>query len=156
MTAIDAKTSTAQSFRARSPWIGGDLQTLRNFLTGKPADLSAWPGRPLTLGMKDGSGDALAAKLHGEPGPDRPLLVLIHGLTGCEDSKHVRTAAAHALSQGYAVLRLNLRGAAPQASAGALSRRAQRRSRGRAEGAQRAGSLGLRRRTFPDRLFSRR
>jgi predicted alpha/beta-fold hydrolase len=113
MTAIDAKTSTAQSFRARSPWIGGDLQTLRNFLTGKPADLSAWPGRPLTLGMKDGSGDALAAKLHGEPGPDRPLLVLIHGLTGCEDSKHVRTAAAHALSQGYAVLRLNLRGAAP-------------------------------------------
>ncbi|MEJ2027674.1 MAG: hypothetical protein P8X52_09590 [Limibacillus sp.] len=117
MTAIDAKTSTAQSFRARSPWIGGDLQTLRNFLTGKPADLSAWPGRPLTLGMKDGSGDALAAKLHGEPGPDRPLLVLIHG---------------------------------------ALSRRAQRRSRGRAEGAQRAGSLGLRRRTFPDRLFSRR
>ena len=113
MTTRDAQDPAAESFRARSPWIGGDLQTLRNFLTGRPADLSPWPERALTLPVKDGSADALAAKLHGEPGVDRPLLVLIHGLTGCEDSHHIRTAAAYALSQGFAVLRLNLRGATP-------------------------------------------
>ena len=113
MTLEPENDTAADVFRARSPWIGGDLQTLRNFLVGRPADLSAWPGRALTLPLRDGSGDSLAAKLHGEPGPSTPLLVLIHGLTGCEDSLHLRTAARHALTQGYAVLRLNLRGAPP-------------------------------------------
>ncbi len=113
MTLDAANDAAADDFRARSPWIGGDLQTLRNFLVGRPADLSAWPERALTLPLRDGSGDSLAAKLHGDPGPGAPLLVLIHGLTGCEDSLHVRTAARHALTEGYAVLRLNLRGAPP-------------------------------------------
>ncbi len=113
MTGIETLEQDAADFRARSPWIGGDLQTLRNFLVGRAADLSAWPERALVLPLNDGSGDALCAKLHREPGPERPLLVLIHGLTGCEDSHHLRDAAAHALEQGYAVLRLNLRGAAP-------------------------------------------
>ncbi len=45
--------------------------------------------------------------------PPRPLVVLVHGLTGCEESFYVLNTAAHLLALGYAVLRLNLRGAGP-------------------------------------------
>ncbi len=102
------------AFRARAPWLGGDLQTLRNYIHGRPADLSPWPGRRLELPLGDASGDRLAAMLH-DPGaePGRPFAVLIHGLTGCEDSSYIRASARHLLEQGYPVLRLNLRGAGP-------------------------------------------
>jgi len=102
------------AFRARSPWLGGDLQTLRNYLRGRPADLSSWPGRRLELPLGDGSGDRLAAMLHDPDGESaRPLAVLIHGLTGCEDSSYIRATARYLLEQGFPVLRLNLRGAGP-------------------------------------------
>lgn len=42
-----------------------------------------------------------------------PLIVLIHGLTGCEDSTYVRRAAQFHLLRGRKALRLNLRGAKP-------------------------------------------
>jgi predicted alpha/beta-fold hydrolase len=108
-----AAERAAESFRARGPWIGGDLQTLRNYLVGRPADLSAWPERALILEMADGSGDRLLAKLQCEPSAKTPLAVLLHGLTGCEDSLYLRNSARALLQDGYAVLRLNLRGAAP-------------------------------------------
>jgi hypothetical protein len=65
--------------------------------------------------MADGSGDRLAALLE-EPDGDadsRPLVVLIHGLAGSEESAYLITSSAHLLSQGHRVLRLNLRGAGP-------------------------------------------
>ncbi len=37
-------------------------------------------------------------------------MVLVHGLTGCENSSHILNAARHLLDRGYRVLRLNLRG----------------------------------------------
>jgi hypothetical protein len=40
-------------------------------------------------------------------------VVLIHGLSGCEDSIYVRASARFWLSLGYPVLRLNLRGSQP-------------------------------------------
>jgi predicted alpha/beta-fold hydrolase len=58
--------------------------------------------------------------------PSAPLIVLIHGLTGCEDSTYVRRAAHFHLLRGRTVLRLNLRGAGP--------------SRGLAKGNYHAGS----------------
>ena len=100
-------------FSARGFWIGGDLQTLRNYLVGRPADLSAWPERRLEIDLADGSGDRILAKLHGDPGPEQPLAVLLHGLTGCEDSLYIRRSARTLLEAGYAVLRMNHRGAAP-------------------------------------------
>jgi predicted alpha/beta-fold hydrolase len=102
-------------FRARAPWWGGDLQTLRNSLSRAWTDLGAYPGERLFLPMRDGSGDTLVAQHH-RPGcrsGDRPLAVLIHGLTGCEDSTYVRASARHLLELGYPVLRINLRGAGP-------------------------------------------
>jgi predicted alpha/beta-fold hydrolase len=87
------------------------LQTLRNFLVGRGIRLGA-PER-LVLPLADGSGDRLAAALNRpEPrAPTRPLLVLVHGLTGGEDSTNIRASAAYLLGLGYPVLRLNLRGA---------------------------------------------
>lgn len=98
-------------FFARAPWWGGDLQTLRNYLVRRHAPLLA-PER-LHLPMRDGSGDRLAAALHrpAGAGPRRPLVVLIHGLTGTEQSHYMVKTAAHLLRQGFTVLRLNLRGA---------------------------------------------
>ena len=103
------------TFEPRPPWIGGDLQTLRNqLLPVCRGYLSSWPSETLELTMADGSGDRLVARLH-RPLDDtgRPLVVLIHGLTGCEDSHYIRASTRHLLGLGWPVLRLNLRGAGP-------------------------------------------
>src|SRR5688572_27641093 len=52
-------------FVPRFPWIGGDLQTLRNFMR-PPADdlLAPWPGEVLSFPMKDDTGDLLLGTLH--------------------------------------------------------------------------------------------
>lgn len=97
-------------FRERAPWFGGDLQTLRNIIIGGPPELSR--GERLLLAMPDG--DLLAARLD-RPTRDAgaPLIVLTHGLAGSESSPHGVATARYLVSQGWPVLRLNLRGAAP-------------------------------------------
>lgn len=102
------------AFRPRFPWLTGDLQTLRNYLLKPYWDLSPWPETPLVFDVSDGSGDRLLAKLH-EPAAEtrRPLAMLVHGLTGCEDSSYIRRIALTLLQAGYPVLRLNLRSAGP-------------------------------------------
>ena len=102
------------AFRSRWPWWGRDLQTMRNFLLRRTISLDAYPGTRISFPTHDGSGDCLLGMLHrpaGETG--RPLAILIHGLTGSEDSGYLRVSAAHLLGLGYPVLRLNLRGAGP-------------------------------------------
>jgi uncharacterized protein len=105
-------------FLARPPWWGGDLQTLHNYLRPPRLNLDPYPGERLEFPMNDGSGDVLLAALNRpaaipEDGRRRPLAILIHGLTGCEDSSYVMTSARHLLDRGYPVMRLNLRGAGP-------------------------------------------
>lgn len=71
-------------------------------------------GVRLSLPIGDGTGDALSGLLHKPPeDKDKPLVVLIHGLTGDEDSTNIVTSAAWHLGRGHPVLRLNLRGAGP-------------------------------------------
>ncbi|MDJ0972453.1 MAG: alpha/beta fold hydrolase [Kiloniellales bacterium] len=100
-------------FVPRFPWLGGDLQTLRNFVVRPRHDLAPWPARRIDLALDDGSGDRLLAVLHENRDTAGPLVVLVHGLTGCQDSFYVLGTARHFLGQGYPVLRLNLRGAGP-------------------------------------------
>lgn len=102
------------AFAPRAPWWGGDLQTLRNYVGRQRDPLVGFPGERLALALRDGSGDRLAAMLNAPAGAtERPLLLLIHGLTGTEDSPYIRSSAAAALAASYPVLRLNLRGAGP-------------------------------------------
>jgi len=99
------------AFTDRAPWWGGDLQTLRNQIMERQ---SALPSRPyrLVFQTSDGSGDQLTGTLERPLGPQSgPLIVLIHGLTGSEDSVYVRESARFHLVRGRPVLRLNLRGA---------------------------------------------
>lgn len=97
-------------FRQRPPWLGADLQTLRNFLLGPAPDLPG--GEKLLLALRDG--DRLAARLDR---PDietaKPLIVLIHGLTGSQHSETVVAATRYGVAQGWPVLRLNLCGTTP-------------------------------------------
>ncbi|MBI3452670.1 MAG: alpha/beta fold hydrolase [Rhodospirillales bacterium] len=64
--------------------------------------------------MRDGSGDRLIGEL-GQPRDTakKPLVVLIHGLSGCADSLYIQATAAVFLAQGYPVLRLNMSGVGP-------------------------------------------
>jgi len=101
-------------FRARGPWWGPDLQTLRNALVAPRIDLTRYPGERLALPVADGSGDALVGLLQMPAiATEKPLAVLVHGLSGSEDSAYMISTAGTLLDEGYSVLRLNLRGAGP-------------------------------------------
>ena len=105
---------TFPAFRSRAPWWGRDLQTMRSAILSLPTQLPDPPGERIRFPLADGSGDVLLGMLHMPPGgSDRPLVMLIHGLTGSEDSSYVVASARHFLSLDYPVLRLNLRGAGP-------------------------------------------
>lgn len=105
-------------FHARFPWLGGDLQTLKNTLRFTPPDFSGYLSVRHTLALRDGSGDALWALLNMPREDDgRPVIILIHGLTGGELSRNIQVSAAYHLSRGFPVLRLNLRNAGPSLGA---------------------------------------
>jgi predicted alpha/beta-fold hydrolase len=101
-------------FVPKLPWLGGDLQTVRNFLRPPGDILAPWPGERMTFAMKDETGDELTGLLH-RPSEERgrPLVLLLHGLTGSEESSYLRVSARELLQEGYPVLRLNWRGAGP-------------------------------------------
>ncbi len=96
------------------PWIGGDLQTLRNYMRPPGDILAPWPGEVVRFAMKDGTGDELVGTLH-RPAEEqgKPLVLLMHGLTGSEESSYLRKTARELLGVGHPVLRLNWRGAGP-------------------------------------------
>jgi predicted alpha/beta-fold hydrolase len=103
------------AFRPRAPWLGPDLQTLRNVLRGPALQMpEAALSQRLELPMRDGSSDRLVAELclpGYAPRSEGPLIVLIHGLGGSSGSPYVHTSSAALLSRGDRVLKLNLRGA---------------------------------------------
>ena len=101
-------------FVPRAPWWGGDLQTLSGFFLPHRAPLADYPQERLILPLGDGSGDALSVALsRPKQEAGKPLVVLIHGLSGDEGSFYMKNSAAHLLARGYPVLRLNVRGAGP-------------------------------------------
>ncbi len=104
---------TDAQFRPRAPWWGGDLQTARNMLLGHRPDLSKFAAERILFPMPDATGDTLVGTLNTpvDGGGGRPLVVVLHGMTGHEDSLYIRECARHFLDEGYRVLRLNLRGA---------------------------------------------
>ena len=100
-------------FTAQAPWWGGDLQTLRNKFARPAIDLQGRSER-LHFALADGSGDRMLGMLDRPFNEAKgPLVILIHGLTGCEDSDYMRLSSAFHMVRGRKVLRLNLRGAGP-------------------------------------------
>lgn len=95
-------------FRPRSPWWGADLQTLRDTLRGIRLD----DRQAQALRLPVGEGASLLARLD-QPlqGRPRALVLLSHGLGGSSESEGPRRLAMALRHQGFAVLRLNLRGA---------------------------------------------
>lgn len=102
-------------FRPRFPWWGADLQTLANHLRAPRRDLTPHASRRLTVDLRDGTDDRLACSLDmpSRPRAGTPLTILIHGLTGSEESAYIHGMARRLLESGQRVLRLNLRGAGP-------------------------------------------
>lgn len=102
-------------FRPRFPWWGGDLQTVASRLQPAPVPLLPDRTERLVLPLNDGTGDTLLASLDRPAAPraGRPLVILIHGLTGDEGSRYMLSMARLLLDRGTTVLRLNLRGAGP-------------------------------------------
>lgn len=106
---------TLAPFSARPPWLGGDLQTLRNALRGPAAAPPAGGAQVLVFDAANGR-DRLSGLLD-RPRQDRgkPLAILVHGLTGEAEGALSLTSAAHLLDHGWRTLRLTLRGAAANA-----------------------------------------
>lgn len=101
-------------YRSRFPWWGADLQTIRSTVLGTPPVLDGSAEERLEFATRDGSGDVLLAALNRPAvGGERPLVILLHGLTGCETSRYVLASARRLLALGYPVMRLNLRGSGP-------------------------------------------
>ena len=95
-------------FRQRSPWIGADLQTLRDTL--RP--LRVPPDRAEVLPIPLAEGDQLVALLdRPDAGAPIGLVLVLHGLGGSGDGPGPRRLAQALAAAGFAVLRLNLRGA---------------------------------------------
>jgi len=104
------KIGIENDFEDRAPWIGPDLQTLRNFLLPQPRIETT--SNSIKLPMSDG--DILVASINmpADP-PKRPLIILVHGLTGSENSVNIISAANYLVQKSWRVLRLNLRGTIP-------------------------------------------
>ncbi|MCP9775067.1 alpha/beta fold hydrolase [Cyanobium sp. WAJ14-Wanaka] len=100
-------------FQQRWPWLGPDLQTLRD---------SVWPAclpadRGIARSIEIGPGEELIAfedRPWGaalSPGPPRGWVLLLHGLGGSSNRQGVRRQALALQAAGFGVWRLNLRGA---------------------------------------------
>lgn len=102
-------------FKPRFPWWGTDLQTLSVLLQSPASGMAPHESERICFPMPDRTGDILLGMLDRpvEPAAGRPLVILVHGLTGCEDSVYILSAARHLLDVGYTVLRHNVRGAGP-------------------------------------------
>jgi len=97
-------------YQDRLPWLGGDLQTLRNSFKRPPAPLV--PDERMLAPIDVG---AINLAVNRPPGPTDRALVLVHGLGGSEASIYMGDAARHFLARGFRVFRMNYRGVGPSA-----------------------------------------
>ncbi|SBO44355.1 alpha/beta fold hydrolase [Cyanobium sp. NIES-981] len=105
-----------EPFQPRFPWLGADLQTLRDSL--RPLALGPDRGTPHLFDLE--GGEHLMACLDppelGGASPEAPprgWVVVLHGLGGSSRRGGVRRLGQQLQAAGFAVLRLNLRGAGP-------------------------------------------
>jgi predicted alpha/beta-fold hydrolase len=103
----------AKSFRQRFPWWGGDLQTIA---TGRCPPPKIPDAQSKQMKFKLDEHNTLFAMLDSPvtpPDKDLPLVLLIHGVPGSQDSRYMLRMSSYLIKQGHRVLRLNLHGAGP-------------------------------------------
>lgn len=89
------------------PWIGGDLQTLRDWVF--PPVSGADSATEFTISLKDG--DSLTYRLEYPATIPKAVMIIVHGLGGSAQSQHARALSDDALASGYICMRVNMRGA---------------------------------------------
>jgi len=105
----------------RAPWWGADLQTLRQRLTRRTVTLLG-VSRRLDIAVRDRPGDRMSGVLHSPATPTgRPLIVVLHGVSGSENSAYMVETACFFVELGHPVLRMNLSGAGPSAETSSLT-----------------------------------
>lgn len=106
-------------------WANGHLQTGADRILRRRIDLAGLAAEePMVIPLADGTDDALAVRVHrprsgrAQAGPAGagPVVLLVHGLGGSVDSSYVRWSALGLLRAGYAVARVDLRGAGESAA----------------------------------------
>ncbi|WP_269623207.1 serine aminopeptidase domain-containing protein [Prochlorococcus marinus] len=105
-------------FKERLPWIGGDLQTLRDTFVDDRIHLSDEDPIKIQVPSKLNSistKEYLIAFLNKPPKSQqiKGLVLMIHGLGGSSRRRGLRRMAFSLIESGFAVLRVNLRGASP-------------------------------------------
>ena len=105
-------------FKQRFPWLGGDLQTLRDTFVEDTLPLEQGevihidvPRIPNGLDCKGKLIAFLDKPLNAKD--IRGLVLMLHGLGGSSQRRGLRRMANTLIEAGFAVLRLNLRGADP-------------------------------------------
>jgi predicted alpha/beta-fold hydrolase len=101
---------TPTPFRPYPLTSGGHRQTLLGYMLRRPL---RWTRPADDVVVDAGGGVRLLVRASWQPGPReaRPLVVLVHGLSGCDQSTHAVAAARHAWARGWHVWRMNMRGA---------------------------------------------
>ncbi|MEM9289265.1 MAG: alpha/beta fold hydrolase [Pseudomonadota bacterium] len=114
MTAFDAAyvalKTDLETRKERFPWLGGDLQTLRNTFLRPSIDLSAWPSEKLEITLDD-AGDKTWAFHHRAGAQPRATATIIHGLGGDASGIGIAYLTSALLADGFDVVRVNLRAA---------------------------------------------
>lgn len=109
---LKKNTEIAQPFRAKFPWLGADLQTLRN-------SFAKCPVIPIVhkriLAPIEGDQQAINISVtYPDAGTENGrAILLVHGLGGDEDSFYKVSAANSFLKGGWSVYRMNFRGVGP-------------------------------------------
>ncbi len=109
-----------EDFQQRFPWIGGDLQTLRDtfrtdVLPKDDGEILKIPVPLLPNTYRIDESSKLIAYLNKPKDKEntRGLVLLLHGLGGSSRRSGLRRMSENLVEAGFAVLRLNLRGADP-------------------------------------------
>jgi predicted alpha/beta-fold hydrolase len=103
-----------ERFTPARPWVTGNLQTVADRVHPRTHDLTAVSTeKRRVVDLDDGTGDALAVRVHWPRNgarPDRPLVLVVHGMGGTIESTYVRATSVGLLRAGYPVARVDLRG----------------------------------------------